>query len=161
MTDLFGDSVEIILGVDPGASGAFAFYDPLGNTVFVYDAPVVDGKLDAATLVETIRNWAPTFAMIELVGSMPKQGLSSTFKFGVSYGVAQGVIAALGIPHALVTPGKWKRHFGLSADKEKSRARALQLWPKSASLFARKKDDGRAEAALIALYHVQTRARAQ
>lgn len=159
MTDLFGDSVEIILGVDPGASGAFAFYGPVDNSIFCYDAPLVDGRLDAATLVGVIQNWRPTFAMIELVGSMPKQGVSSTFKFGVSYGIAQGVIAALGIPHALVTPGKWKRHFGLSADKEKSRARALQLWPKSAKLFARKKDDGRAEAALIALYHVQTRAK--
>jgi crossover junction endodeoxyribonuclease RuvC len=83
---------------------------------------------------------------------MPGQGVSSTFKFGVAYGVAQGVIASARIPVYFVSPGKWKRHFGLSADKEEARKRALHRWPGRAELFSRKKDHGRAEAALLALY---------
>ena len=83
---------------------------------------------------------------------MPKQGVSSTFKFGKAYGVVIGVVAALKIPVHFVAPSVWKRHFGLSADKEEARARALQYWPERAELFARKKDHGRAEAALLARY---------
>ena len=93
--------------------------------------------------------------MIERVLSMPKQGVLSTFKFGVAYGMARAAVVALAIPYVLVTPGKWKRHFGLTSDKELSRAMAIRLWP-GAGCFRRKRDDGRAEAALLALWGVQT-----
>jgi crossover junction endodeoxyribonuclease RuvC len=66
--------------------------------------------------------------------------------------MVRGVIAAAGIPLHLVSPAKWKRAYGLDADKEKSRALALRLWPARADLFGRKRDHGRAEAALIARY---------
>jgi crossover junction endodeoxyribonuclease RuvC len=38
----------------------------------------------------------------------------------------------------------------VTADKDTARTRAIELWPSHAQLFARKKDHGRAEAALIA-----------
>ena len=50
------------------------------------------------------------------------------------------------------TPASWKKHFKLSKDKGVSRATASQRFPQNAELFKRVKDDGRAEAALIALY---------
>jgi len=56
--------------------------------------------------------------------AMPRQGVSSSFNFGVSFGIARGVVGALHIPVIFVTPTKWKKHFGLNADKEKSRALA-------------------------------------
>jgi crossover junction endodeoxyribonuclease RuvC len=40
----------------------------------------------------------------------------------------------------------------LSSDKDTSRQLAMQRFPDYAEKFVRKKDDGRAEAALIALY---------
>ena len=46
---------------------------------------------------------------------------------------------------------KWKRHYGLNSEKERARALALRLWPTSEH-FGRKKDHGRAEAALLARY---------
>jgi crossover junction endodeoxyribonuclease RuvC len=52
----------------------------------------------------------------------------------------------------LVKPQKWKKHFSLDKDKDKSRALANRRFPDNHQDFARKKDDGRAEAALIALY---------
>jgi crossover junction endodeoxyribonuclease RuvC len=145
--------VPCILGVDPGASGAISFLFPSNASVIsVEDVPTVAGEIDAATLADHIRQMAPDIAVIERVGAMPKQGVSSTFKFGMAYGVAQGVIATLKIPVYFVTPAKWKKHFALPADKEEARKRALQRWPARADLFARKKDHGRAEAALLALY---------
>lgn len=141
-----------IMGVDPGLSGAIAFYFQ-GHPALIAaeDVPVAGGEIDAATLAQRIRQMSPTCTVIELVGAMPKQGVSSTFRFGVAFGVIRGVVSALGIPTHLVAPTRWKKHFRLPADKEAARALALRLWPTSQH-FSRKKDHGRAEAALLAKY---------
>jgi hypothetical protein len=142
-----------VCGIDPGASGALAFlFAEHSNTVSAEDMPIADGKVCAATLADRLRIMKPDVAFLEYVASRPKQGVASAFNFGVSFGVAKAVVLALGIPLHIVTPSIWKRHFNLSSDKEKSRALALQTWPSRAELFARKKDENRAEAALIALY---------
>ncbi|MCQ4188856.1 RuvC family protein [Methylocystis suflitae] len=142
-----------ILGVDPGLAGAVAFYFPAHpELIAVEDMPVVAGEIDAATLAARIRQMAPDFAIVERAAARPKQGVSSVFKFGSSYGAVLGVIGALAIPSQLVWPCKWKKRFGLGADKEKARALALRLWPARAELFERKRDHGRAEAALLARY---------
>ena len=85
---------------------------------------------------------------------MPKQGVTSSFNFGRSKGVVEGVFAAAGRPIVYVSPGVWKRALGLSKDKGASRRRAIELWPDHTDKFRRAKDDGRAEAALIALWYV-------
>lgn len=141
-----------ILAVDPGIKGAISFYFPEApELIAVEDMPVADGSVDAVTLARRIGQMKPDVAFIEQVNSMPGQGVASTFKFGVSYGAAIGAISALQVPLHLVRPQKWKKHFSLTSDKEQSRALALRLWP-SSDAFARKKDEGRAEAALIARY---------
>lgn len=141
-----------IIGIDPGLSGAVAFYFPTApNQIVAEDVPTAGAEIDAATLAQRIGQMRPTLAVIELVGAMPKQGVSSTFKFGQAFGVVRGVVSALGIPIHLVAPTVWKRHFKLSKDKEEARALALRLWPQ-ADCFSRKKDHGRAEAALLARY---------
>ncbi|WP_292532290.1 hypothetical protein [Methylocystis sp.] len=146
-----------ILGVDPGLSGAVAFYFvDAPHLVAAEDMPTVDGAIDVATLASRIRQMQPGLAVIERVAAMPKQGVASTFKFGAAYGALLGVVGALSIPSILVTPPKWKKHFALNSDKETSRALALRLWPARSDLFERKKDHGRAEAALLARYGAET-----
>lgn len=141
-----------LLGIDPGASGAIAFFFPSRpELIAAEDVPLAAGDIDAGTLARRINQMRPTMAVIERVGPMPQQGVSSTFKFGTAYGTVRGVVLALGIPTHLVTPSRWKRHFRLNADKEQARALALQLWPASRH-FERKRDHGRAEAALLARY---------
>ena len=90
--------------------------------------------------------------MIEKVGAMPKQGVSSTFKFGKVYGEIIGVVTANNFRLDYVAPGVWKRTFGLSKDKELSRRKATELFPQHRHNLARKKDHNRAEALLIAEY---------
>ncbi len=146
-----------ILGVDPGCSGAIAFYFPeVPSRIGAEDMPTANGEIDAATLANKIAAMAPDLCFVEMVGAMPKQGVSSTFKFGRAFGTAIGVVGALKVPMILVTPQKWKRHFRLSSDKEASRAMALRLFPACAEHFQRKKDHGRAEAALLAKYGAET-----
>ena len=145
-----------IMGLDPGASGAVAFYYPeKAQLISAYDVPLVEKKINAAALYDLIRQYGPDLAVVEIVHAMPKQGVSSCFNFGMSYGTALGVIGALKIPTVHVSPTKWKKYYCLSADKEESRALAISKWPASLH-FRRKKDNGRAEAALMALYGAQT-----
>jgi hypothetical protein len=55
-----------------------------------------------------------------------------------------------------VTPQRWKKLMGVTADKNTSRQLAINLWPDQAHLFARVKDVDRAEAALIAEWYRRT-----
>lgn len=146
-----------ILGIDPGISGAIAFfYTEAPTRIIVEDVPVVAGEISARLLAERIKVLKPDIAVIERVNAMPKQGVSSTFNFGVSFGQVRGVVGAFDIQIHLVTPGKWKRHFGLSSDKEEARGKAISMFPPCAASFSRKKDHGRAEAALLARYGFET-----
>ncbi|MFS9669006.1 hypothetical protein, partial [Klebsiella pneumoniae] len=51
-----------------------------------------------------------------------------------------------------VKPTVWKSSLQVPRDKNQARARATQLFPSAAAQVARVKDDGRAEAALIAFW---------
>jgi hypothetical protein len=139
-----------ILGIDPGITGGIAALYPNGR-IEAYDIPTVDGSVDVDALVRRVRKQAPRLAVIEKAQAMPKQGVVSVFKYGCAYGALCAVTALCEIPTHLVSPRKWKSHFGLDADKEKSRALAIRLWP-GCGLFERKKDHGRSEAALLARY---------
>lgn len=148
--------MNLILGIDPGISGAVAFLFPHEQgRVLAEDIPVAGDQIAGGLLFNLIDRMKPDVAVIELVGAMPGQGVSSMFKFGRAFGTAIGVIQAAGIPLHFVTPAKWKRHFNLPADKEAARELALRMFAKTPEPFARKKDHGRAEAALLALYASQ------
>ena len=143
-----------ILGVDCGLSGAWALLDDRGHLVAVGDMPASDGAVSAHLLtteldMPDVDEWARV-AVVEIAGAMPGQGVSSTWKFARATGVVEGVLAGLGWPVHTVTPATWKRGLGLGKDKAASRAMAARLWPDMADRFKRVKDDGRAEAALIA-----------
>lgn len=141
----------IVVGIDPGLTGAAAKLVD-GELIDVFDMPNYDGRVDARELSLRLREWGtPYMVVIEDVHSMPGQGVSSTFKFGRSVGAIEGVIGALSYPHTRLTPQRWKQKMGLvGKDKDASRGMARELWPIYADQFARKKDDGRADAALIA-----------
>lgn len=151
--------MSLILGIDPGQTGAIAALDHHGEIIEIHDMPLVAGGVSASLLSDLICDLAKmsweTTAVVEQVHSMPKQGVASSFKFGMSYGIILGTLGghAIRVEHA--QPGKWKRAIGVTADKETSRRKAIERWPAQAALFARKKDNESAEAALIALYWIE------
>lgn len=146
-----------ILGIDPGTTGALAFYYMNApGRVAVEDIPLAGGEIAPALLANRIKTHGPSLAMVERVGAMTGWGVSSTFKFGSSVGVIKGVLGALNVPVYYISPAKWKRYFTLTKDKEFSRAKAISLFPKCADSFGRKADHNRAEAALIAKYAAET-----
>lgn len=150
----------MIVGIDPGASGALAFFDMQKGQLMIVDMPVIEiergGKVKREIsphfVAAAIRDYQPNVAWIEKVGAMPGQGVSSMFQFGRGVGMLEGVLAGLSVPVNYVTPQAWQKAVGVRGGKDGSRLRAVELFPAKAEFFARKKDDGRAEAALIAWY---------
>lgn len=157
-------------GVDPGLHGALAAVNASGDLVGVFDTPhytvhrkgAKDRKLydlDRMARIVAVLHTGRLVRRVgfELVYSRPGQGVRSMFSFGEGVGIWEGLLAAYGLTASRglvdrVTPQRWKKDMlrGILTDKDSSRLRAVQLWPDKARLFSRKKDDGRAEAALLA-----------
>ncbi len=154
-------TVPVYMGIDPGYSGAIAFYSPTLNDLMVFDMPTFKitvnrkkkNQIDMHQLAKIAgNNQGVKLALVEQVNALPAQGVTSCFNFGFAAGAAQMAVVAAGFPMELITPMKWKKAMGLSKDKDASRRLASRLMPKHAHNWTRVMDDGRAEAALLAYY---------
>lgn len=148
-----------IMGIDPGSvSAAFAVipWDLDGglDAAVASHMPVADRMVDGRAFAYVVRERKPSHAAIERVNAFPGQGVSSSFRFGVGYGIIMGVLASAHVQIVDVAPGVWKKHFRLDSDKEKARALAIKRFPNVDLRL--KKDAGRAEALLIALWLRET-----
>jgi crossover junction endodeoxyribonuclease RuvC len=149
--------MTLTIGIDPGLSGAIAVLDQAGELVSVSDLPIIRDKslawVDGDALQVMLKNalsGRPCRAYVERVGSMPGQGVASSFQFGCGFGSILGVLQATLISMVLVTPQTWKRSYGLGNDKHASLHKARLMWPRADLRLA--KHEGRAEALLIAEY---------
>jgi crossover junction endodeoxyribonuclease RuvC len=146
-----------ILGIDPGLTGALVLVDGTTHEVVeVHDMPTLPVRnkreISEVLLADLIDAMKPFAAFIERVHAMPRQGVSSTFTFGMGYGIIRGVLAAHHVPTRFVEPQNWQRRFGATADKKSNRAIAIRIFPHNPKQFLSVKSAGRADAALIALY---------
>lgn len=140
----------IYIGIDPGKSGAIAV--------------IKDREVKLAPFSEEIyKKWLSdisnsgekSFCVLEKVGAMPHQGVTSMFNFGANFGYIQGLLKAYGVPFELVTPQKWKKEYSVTSDKNTSVAVAKRIFPNvnlKKSDRCKKDDDGLAEALLMAEY---------
>ena len=148
----------MIIGIDIGVTGGIAVLSATGELIEVHAMPcLADGPagrraVNGPLLASIVISSYATRAFVEHVSARPGEGAVGAFAFGRSRGVVEGVLAAAGVRCQFLTPACWKRAVGLppGRDKDASRAAAIQRWPARAELFYRKKDDGVAEAALIA-----------
>jgi crossover junction endodeoxyribonuclease RuvC len=141
-----------LIGIDPGLSGAIAVL--ADDEITCHDMPFVEvrGKrlVDAHGLVDLIRGVGTVdMAILEHVQGVQGSGATSAFNFGRGFGLLEGVLAGLAVPTTLVRPQSWTKALQVSSDKGQHRQAAMRLWPRQAALFARVKDDGRADAALL------------
>jgi len=142
-----------VIGIDPGINGAIVCLSDDG--IIIHRIPIVrDGKnrVFAPGLVSRIlENHAPDLIVLEKVHSMPGQGVSSTFKFGMVYGAL--LESAAQYNYILVTPQSWKRQFSLiGQSKDAARLKAIELFPEMREALKLKKDVDKADALLLALY---------
>jgi hypothetical protein len=158
--------MRLVLGIDPGLTGGCAVYAAhTGTIIDVIDIPTIG--VDAKQRVDcaAIYNWISTTrgngfiarGFIERAQAMPDQGSSSGFKYGRGVGYLEATVLLSHIPLEIIEVRAWKKHFGIVGSKadgagEAARALVIQRFPEASHLFARKKDHGRAEAVLIAVY---------
>ena len=132
------------IGVDPGKSGAIAIIDGF-KSVPILDRIIEFGETERDVWKEYIDATDATIggehdckALIEKVHSMPAQGVSSSFKFGMYYGQARMLLIASGTPFETVRPLEWQRGLGIpkrgkdeakTAFKRRLKAKAQELFP--------------------------------
>jgi hypothetical protein len=147
-----------VLGIDLGNAGAIALLDESGDLLEVCDMPCrSDGPkgrpmLNAPLLAAIVGRAGAAKAYVEHVGPRPTDGTVQAFAFGRCKGVVEGVLATSDVPLVFLTAPQWKRLIGIPPGKgmkDATRSEAIRRWPAKAALFARGRDDGRAEAALI------------
>jgi hypothetical protein len=130
------------IGIDPGASGGMAC---IKSEAYLPEI-VRFSKATEAEIAGVLSDWfndGDCFAYIERVGpnrgrGERKQGASTMFAFGQSYGFLRGVLIATRIPFEEVQAVKWQVPFGLrrsdksetdTAKKNRHKAKAQQLFP--------------------------------
>ena len=154
----------MIIGIDPGISGAICFLHD-GQIIDVFDMPVMnDGKknkrqINSSQIFNEISKIRDKFinetisVVIEQVSAMPGQGVTSMFNFGQSFGAIKGICAAMQLPMYFVRPAKWKKYFNLiKSEKQASRTKAIEIFPLISSKLSKKKDINKADAILISSY---------
>ena len=156
----------IIIGIDPGISGAISIIENK-KILEVYDTPtMIDGKknkkqVNGAQITNIIKEWLnkdkEVIVVVEHVNAMPGQGVTSMFNFGQSFGVIKGICSALSLPIYFVRPMKWKKHFNLiKTNKDASRTKVIEVYPEISNKLSRKKDANKADAILIASFYYET-----
>lgn len=155
----------IIIGIDPGCSGALVALRDDGGYLVHMTMPTIKvgtkSRVNGAAVSAFIRALQVDFMLdglhcyLEQVGAMPGQGVSSMFTFGHAAGLVEGVVTGAGIPLTLVTPQAWKKAAGLiGQDKDAARSRAIQLYPHLRALDAKGKGQAIADALLIARHGI-------
>ncbi len=163
----------LIIGIDPGISGAICFFQN-GEITDVIDMPsMADGKKNKRQInsqqvfneiSERIFNIPKKeiIVVIEQVSAMPGQGVTSMFNFGQSFGVLKGICSAMQLSMYFVRPAKWKKYYGLiKTEKDASRTKVIEIFPYISSKLSKKKDSNKADAILIANFFNNTYQKAE
>ncbi len=169
-------TMRLTFGIDPGLTGAVATLID-GEPGPILDMPTFDNgtanEVDAMLLGEFMRELRRSHpgayhsACVEKVRAMPNKqvpgkaprtmGAQSSFNFGDGFGQVKAVLRVLGMDPVLVEAQSWKRRMGLlGTEKDDARLLAIRRFPSAEPLLRRKKDSGRADALLIALWHENT-----
>lgn len=146
--------MSLYIGLDPGKKGAMAIIGHSNTTGETYMCKII--PYDPQEYIKTLKQFNGATVCIEQVHSISKQGIASSFTFGVMYGWLLGMLDTIGVSYQAVSPQKWKKDFGLLRSEKSMSVEVCQHLLPNASLYrterCKKPDDGMAEAALLALY---------
>lgn len=149
----------IYIGIDPGLKGGICGVDKTGNLCILEAMPTISSEIDLIEIERLLSGHTVRHVIMEKAQAMPRQGVSSTFSYGVNFGRILGFLAISRISYTLVSPRIWQKSLFTGVDKRKPKAMALvaarRIWPKEdflATLRSKVPHDGLVDAALIAEY---------
>lgn len=149
-----------IVSIDPGKSGAISVFEDK-RLVEVLDLEYIDVGGEDFLITKHIAD--VDYVVIEKVGAMKGQGVTSMFSFGSRFGEAKAYALTLVSADNIifVRPQKWKKALGLiGMEKSASAVLSAKVYPDYKGLFLevnkRCKDgfkyhDGRGDAVCIGL----------
>lgn len=159
----------IVIGIDPGLTGACAVMDHNGVRA-VFDLPtmpvpgagpkaLVKNKIDGRALCQLLLKHCPAAegkprVFLEKVSTMggANNAVQTQGSLMRSLGAIETVVECLNYPMEQVAPQSWKKQFGIGSDKTQGLETARRLHPEVLSELKRQKDHNRAEAVLLAHY---------
>ena len=149
----------IILGIDPGSSGGIAIIEnkinSLPKIIYASRMSVVSqfGKkiVDVQKISYQLKQYNIDVSIIEKVHAMPRQGVTSSFQFGRSFGGIEALCYLHSKRVDYVAPATWKKNLGLGSSKKDSLDMA-RLKFGNLEFWNIKSNDGIAEAALLTLF---------
>lgn len=165
----------IVLGCDPGTTGALAAMTGEGVLLSVVDMPIrkrlLRGRWRSDIDEDAIVDWFAGHKMLgarhfacERVGGLPGQGAPGAFNFGYGFGSVLMAARMLHYETELIDKARWANPFhvgGGTSGKRQAVNKARELWPDAMvddkPAFRNAKSHGRAEACLIALWGVRYR----
>lgn len=167
----------LILGCDPGLTGAITLLRAAGDRVLLEcaDIPVCENGISTGSMkrwvnVEGLNAlldvWAHRHdfarehvtAVIERpipMPSLPAQTIASQFD---TFGVLRAVLGMAADEIAVVNPKEWKAIYGFGNDKAEARRCAQSLYPHAEHYFRRVADHNRAESCLVGHFWARTQA---
>ena len=149
------------MGIDPGSSGGNAIVEANNNTlpkiISAIKMPIISlyGKkiIDTKKTYEKLKEYSIDIAIIEKVHAMPRQGVTSSFQFGRSFGAMEAISYICAKRVDYVAPAVWKKTLGLGSTKKDSLDLA-RLKFGDLDYWRLKSNDGIAEAALLTLFWI-------
>lgn len=120
------------MGIDPGGTGAIVVIDE--NLQLVSWIKNDSTEIEKVDFLDSVKDGV-TCAAIEIVHSMPKQGVSSSFKFGQSYGSLRMGIAYARIRMIEASPQKWMKALGITYQSGLSKTEKKNILKSKAQLM--------------------------
>lgn len=155
---------SVIIGCDPGVSGAIAFLaSDTGKVLEIADMPTYEGPHDREVctwqLTEILGRYHARTIVIEDVWGRPGNSVKSLTCFAKAYGALVGTLRYMRVPFHRVTPQKWQGAIfplaGITEQHDTKKASvfvANYLHPEAQLVRGkgRKPDHNRADAVCIA-----------
>ena len=121
---------NMVIGIDPGKSGGLAVIKwghHARNTKICTAFKCPNTPYEMSSFIKMLkRDAAYITCYLENVHAFPTDGRSSAFKFGVNFGIWQGVLASFNINTEFVTPKKWQSSYGELPKLKKDRKNMLK-----------------------------------
>lgn len=150
------DMIKVYMGIDPGKTGAVAMITVRPDMAPVYEVHDLiqnDQNILPVLLSHAVQTRSYK-CLLEEIEHNNRWGTFVATKYGAEHGYVRGVLDCNPwVQYSVIRANKWKPHFGLGRDKDKSLELARILLPDH---LTRKKDHNRAEAILIAEYLRET-----
>ena len=147
----------MIIGIDPGKSGGIAIINrnKKGAIKCIHAFGCPEDIIEMNELIKKAKksqSYKSIVCYLEQVWAFPTDGRSSVFKFGMNYGIWQGILCANQIHTKLITPKKWQSYFGtLQKTKQERKKELKNLASEQRGIKATLKT---ADAICIALYGI-------